>query len=170
MEEIVNKVASSGLITLDLEEYCDINTPRVEIDLKEILFQGMILRESDLRTFVKEHDWTQYQDTYVNIDCSTDSIIPTWAFMIITSSLQPFAKKVVAGDQELLNISIFNSSIEKIDFSEYEGKKIVLKGCGDFTIPPSCYVTMTYKLRPYASSIMFGEPCSTVPVYKRKKT
>lgn len=168
-KEIVNKVASSGLMTFDLEKFY-VNGPRVLIDLKDQLFQGMILREKDLRDFVKNHDWSFYKDKFVAVTCSEDVVIPTWAYMLITSSLQPFARKIIFGTLADLENKIFSEILSTIDWSTFEGQKVVIKGCSKVAVPLSAYVDVTNYLRPYASSIMFGEPCSTVPVFKKVKT
>jgi hypothetical protein len=168
-EEIINRVKNSPLVTIDLEEVLDKNTGRNTIDLKEVLFQGMILREKDFRGFVKDHDWSQYAGQYVNIHCSADAIIPNWAFMIVASKLHEFAKLVVYGDEVELEKEIIRSNIDQMNLSDYEDGKIVIKGCSDIKNPDFAFTYITNRLMPYVSSIMYGEPCSTVPVYKRRK-
>jgi fructose-1-phosphate kinase PfkB-like protein len=166
--EIINRVASSALVTFDLEEHY-VHGERIQIDLKDILFQGLILREKDLRDFVKEHNWKQYENKFVAITCSTDAIIPTWAYMLLAVSVNSYAQKVVLGTLQQLNEKIFEEILEKIDWSEYQNAKVVVKGCSKIPVPESAYIEVVNKLKPYASSIMFGEACSTVPLYKRPK-
>lgn len=166
-ENIVNKVAQSGLITVDLANYAPEATITV-YDIKDNLFHGLILKEKDFRDFVKEHDWSQYQDQHVTIQCSTDAIVPTWAYMILSNKLSPFAKTIHFGtDQEARN-EIFLETINKIDYSQFLDQRIVIKGCGEIYVPEAAFVRFTNKLTAVAKSIMYGEPCSTVPVYKRK--
>jgi len=166
-ETIVNKVAESGIITLNLEDYY----PKGEIvvfDLKDHLFMGLILKEKDFRAALQATDWQQYQDKNVAVTCTADAIIPVWAYMLVASYLQPVAKEVFFGDKEALIAGVLQKNIDAVDASTFADKRIVLKGCGDIKIPDSAYLTMTFKLRPYVKSIMYGEPCSTVPVYKKK--
>jgi hypothetical protein len=168
MEEvIINKVAQSALVTLDLEEFY----PKEELvlfDLKSYLFMELILKEKEYREALKNLDWNVYQNKNVAITCSTDAIIPLWAYMLAVTYLQPFAKEIVFGNEkEVFNI-LFSKNIEKIDVKEFEGKRVVIKGCGDKKIPESAYVAITKILRPVVKSIMYGEPCSTVPIFKRK--
>lgn len=166
-EEIfVNKVAESGLISLDLEEFY----PKGEIktfDLKGYLFMELILKEKDFRAALQTTDWSVYQDAYVAILCSADAIIPMWAYMLVASYLQPVAKDVVFGDEQKLINSIFLKNLAHFDAAAYENKRVVVKGCGDVSIPETAYVEITNKLRPFVKSIMYGEPCSTVPIYKK---
>ena len=166
-EEIfVNKVAESGLITLDLEEFY----PKGEIktfDLKGYLFMELILKEKDFRAALQTTDWSIYQDAYVAITCSVDAIIPMWAYMLVASFLQPIAKDVVFGDEQKLINTIFIKNMASFDAASYEDKRVVVKGCGELSIPETAYVEITNRLRPFVKSIMFGEPCSTVPIYKK---
>lgn len=168
-EEIINKVKSSSLITLDLEEILDKTTPRISIDLKEHLFQGLVLREKDFRTFIKEEDWSRYSGAFVNIYCSEDAIIPNWAYMLLASKLSPFSKITVFGDRNELEKEILRNNIRQIDVSEYENAKVVIKGCSDLSHPEFAFTEITQQLTPYVSSLMYGEPCSTVPIYKGAK-
>lgn len=168
MDEIVNKVAQSGLITIDLEEYYP-EGKRVLFDIKPLLFQELILKEKDFREFIKNEDWSKYKDCYVAVTCSNDAIVPTWAFMLLTLALQPFAKKVVFGNLETLETVLFEEIIDKLDVSSYKDARIVVKGCGNKPVPVSAYVAITEKVKPLAKSIMYGEPCSTVPLYKQPK-
>ncbi|MBK9477461.1 MAG: DUF2480 family protein [Bacteroidetes bacterium] len=165
--EITNKVAASGLITLDLEEFYP-EGERVLVDIKEQLFQGLILREKEFRAFIQDMDWSTYRDKFVAITCSTDAIVPTWAYMLLTAALAPFAKKIVFGNLEQLEQSIFQETLAKLNLTQYKDARIVVKGCGKLPIPKGAFVELTSLLQPLAKSIMYGEPCSTVPLYKRK--
>lgn len=168
-EEIVNRVAKSGLITLNLEEFYP-EGERVLYDIKENLWEGIALKEKDFRAFVKEHDWSQYQDKFVALHCSVDAIVPTWAYMLLATKLEPYANKVVFGDLDTLETILFEESInQNIKAEDYEDARIVIKGCSDKVVPPSAYVKLTEMLRPYAKVIMYGEPCSTVPLYKKPR-
>jgi hypothetical protein len=167
MEEIINRVSQSALISLDLEDFYP-QGARVVYDLKNNLFQELILKEKDFREFLKNHDWAQYQDKYVAITCSVDAIVPTWAYMLVAIHLEPYAKWVVFGDLMALEQAIFQQVLAKINPSDYLGKKVVIKGCSKYPVPTAAYVEITRLLRPYASSLMYGEPCSTVPLYKQK--
>lgn len=167
-DEIINKVAQSGIITINPEEYYP-EGKRVLLDIKPLLFQELILKEKDFREHIKATDWSQYKDTYVAITCTNDAIVPTWAYMLLTLALEPFAKKVVFGDLEILETVLFEDIIEKLDISKYKDARIVIKGCSDKPVPVSAYVALTERLRPLAKSIMYGEPCSTVPLYKQPK-
>lgn len=166
-EPIVNKVAESGIITLNLEEYY----PKGDIvvfDLKEHLFMGLILKEKDFRTALLSTNWQQYHGKNVAVTCTADAIIPVWAYMLIASYLQPVAKEVIFGNIDDLIASVLQKNIDAIDGASFIDKRVVVKGCGDIKIPDSAYLTITSKLRPFAKSIMYGEPCSTVPIYKKK--
>lgn len=166
--EIVNRVSQSQLVTFDLEE---LYTPgeRVLLDIKDQLFQGMILKEKDFRDFIKATDWSVYKNKFVAITCSVDAIIPTWAFMLLSIALQPYATKIVFGNIDDLENRIFHDKLNAIDYETYRDAKIVIKGCSKVNVPVAVYVEATNKLKPFAASIMFGEPCSTVPLYKRPK-
>jgi len=166
--EIVNKVSQSGLITIDLEEFYPAGE-RVLFDIKELLFQGLILREKDFREFIKIEDWNKYKDKYVALTCSADAIVPTWAYMLLATHLEPVAKKVVFGNLESLETILYSEILSKIDINNYKDARVVIKGCGNLPIPKSAYVQITSLLRPLAKSIMYGEPCSTVPLYKKLK-
>lgn len=165
--EIVNRVASSSLVTLDLEEFYD-HGERVVFDIKDWLFQGMILREKDFRLQVKEHGWAQYGGKNVALVCSVDAIIPMWAYMLITTKLKD-ANHVVMGGAEQLEYSLFEKALNKIDLDKLKGAKVVIKGCGELPVPDAAFVQLTQLLTPIVSSLMYGEPCSTVPVYKAPK-
>lgn len=168
MEEITNRVANSGLITLDLGEMYPAGD-RVLLDIKDQLFQGLILREKDFREFIATHDWSQYKNKFVAITCTADAIIPDWSWMLLASALQPFAKKIVFGDLEKLETVLFTEVLSAFDSEQYRDARVVIKGCGDRPVPKTAYIELTRVLQPVVKSIMYGEPCSTVPVYKRPK-
>jgi hypothetical protein len=169
MEELfVNRVAQSALTTLNLEELIHPGE-RVVYDIKENLFHGLMLREKDFREFVKTHDWTQYDGKNVAIICSADAIVPTWAYMLLASKLQNHAHRYVFGNLEALDQELFHEAIAGIDAEEYRDAKVVVKGCGNIPVPTYAYVAIMQKLLPVVSSVMYGEPCSTVPLYKRPK-
>ncbi len=167
-EEIVNRVAKSPLKNIDLEEFYP-DGKRVLFDIKDWLFEGIILREKDFRQSVQEHDWSQYQDCYVALTCSEDAIIPSWAYLLLSAELTPFAKKVVVGNLDLLETSIFQEIINTMDISEFQDKPVIIKGCADKPIPQSAFSFLIDRIQPIAKTIMYGEACSTVPLYKRKK-
>lgn len=167
-EEIINRVANSKLVTFNLEEFYP-KGKRVLFDIKDWLFEEIILKEKDFREFVKNHNWSQYQDNYIALICSSDAIIPSWAFLLVAAEVSPFAKKIVVGNLELLETVIFNDVINRFDVSDLENKPIIIKGCSEKPIPPSAYTLLIHKLQPIAKNIMFGEACSTVPLYKSKK-
>lgn len=164
---IVNKVAESGLITLDLEQYFP-KGDIVEFDLKDYLFMGLILKEKDFRAALQQLDWTQYQDKNVAVICSVDAVIPVWAYMLVGSYLQPVARDIAFGSADELRKQILLRNIHNADISEFADKRVVVKGCGDLPIGEYAYMEITQRLRPVAKSIMYGEPCSTVPIYKKK--
>ena len=166
--EIVNRVANSSLVTFNLEEIVP-SDEQAALDLKDLLFQGMILREKDLRDFIKIHEWQQYKNKNMAVFCSTDAIIPTWAFMLVGIALQPYAKRIVFGNGEVLATQLFKDALDKVDWEKFRDAKVVIKGCSDVHIPESAYVEAATRLRPLAASILYGEPCSTVPLYKRPK-
>ena len=166
-ENIVNKVAQSGLVSLDLADLYP-SGERLLYDIKDNLFHGLMLREKDFREFVKDHDWTTYTGKHIAIICSADAIVPTWAYMLLATKLSPFATSVVFGNLETLETVLFNQQLNTLDVEKYRDQRIVIKGCGDIDIPISAYVQITGKLTGIAKSIMYGEPCSTVPIYKRK--
>ncbi|MEJ2883696.1 DUF2480 family protein [Pedobacter sp. GR22-6] len=166
-ENFVNKVASSGLITLNLEEYLN-QGERVVYDIKENLFHGLMLREKDFREFIKNHDWSAYTGKNVSVICSADAIVPTWAYMLLANKMRPYANEVVFGSLETLEAVLFTKALAKIDVGSFANERVVVKGCGDIELPVSAYVEITNLLTPVVKSIMYGEPCSTVPIYKRK--
>jgi hypothetical protein len=163
---IVNKVAQSGLITLNLEHYLP-QGETVSFDLKDYLFMGLILKEKDFREALKNLDWQPYKDKYVAITCTADAIIPLWAYMLVTTYLQPLAKDIYVGTTEEMQKHLYLKSIAAINATEYTDKRIVVKGCGDISIGAFAYAELTKHLLPQVKSIMYGEPCSTVPVFKK---
>jgi hypothetical protein len=166
-DAIVNKVSESGLITLDLEQYY----PREEVvlfDLKDYLFMGLILKEKDFREALKSLDWELYRNKYVGVTCSADAIIPPWAYMLAAAYLQPVAKDVIMGDEKEVHKTIFLQNIQGIDVNEFTGQRVVVKGCGETPIGEFAYMEITKRLRPVTKTIMYGEPCSTVPIYKKQ--
>jgi hypothetical protein len=167
-KEIINKVALSGIITIDLEEFYP-HGERVLFDIKEHLFQGLILKEKDFREFVKHEDWSEYTDKYVSLICSADAVIPTWAYMLLSTKLEPYVKKVVFGDLETLETVLYNEILNKLNINDYKDARVVVKGCGNLPVPNAAYVEITSLLRSVAKSIMYGEACSMVPLYKQPK-
>jgi hypothetical protein len=165
---IVNKVAESGLITIDLEEYYPKEETAI-FDLKDLLFMGLILKEKDYREALKNKDWSEYNGKNVAITCSADAVIPIWAYMLAASYLQPVAHDVVFGNEDFLHRSIFLKNLSNLNPNEFADKRVVIKGCGDKSISESAYVEITKILRPVVKSIMYGEPCSTVPIYKKNR-
>jgi hypothetical protein len=163
---IINKVAQSALITLDLEKFYPEGETAV-FDLKDYLFMELILKEKDYRESLKNLDWSVYKNKNVCVTCSADAIIPVWAYMFAVSNLQPLAREVILGDANFLLEVLFLKNLWKIDAREYEGKRVVVKGCGEKKIPETAYAEITKILRPVAKSIMYGEPCRTGPVYKQ---
>jgi len=168
MDEIVNKVANSGLISLDPETLY-VDGKRLLFDLKGWLFEELILKEKDFREKLAAHDWSTYQDAFVAITCTADAIIPTWAYMLVASKLQPVAKKIIFGNLDKLEEEIFHETIQNLDPEIYRNQRIVIKGCSDKKVPVSAYLDLTAFLKPIAKSVLFGEPCSTVPVFKNSK-
>lgn len=166
-EEIVNRVAQSKLVTFNLEEYYP-SGERKLLDIKNWLYEGFILREKEFRDALQEHDWSQYQDSFVAVTCSSDAIVPGWAFMLITTKLEPFAKRIVQGTLEDLETAVYYDILNKLDFSAFEGKPVIIKGCSKRPVPPNAYIFLTQRLQKVAKSIMYGEACSSVPLFKRK--
>lgn len=167
-KEIVNKVSESGILTLDLEAYYP-KDEAVVFDMKEYLFMGMILKEKEFRENMKNLDLTAYRGKNIAITCTADAVIPMWAYMLVTSCLQPVAKEIVFGNKDFLHNTLFLKNISKINIAEYADKRVVIKGCGELAVNETAYVAVTQMLRPVAKSIMYGEPCSTVPIYKKPK-
>tara|TARA_R110001632_G_scaffold208251_1_gene332594 strand:- start:73 stop:579 length:507 start_codon:yes stop_codon:yes gene_type:complete len=166
-DEIVNKVAQSKLITFNLEDYYP-KGDRMVLDIKDWLFEGFILKEKEFRAFVEEHDWSQYEGAYVAMHCSTDAIVPGWAYILLSVKLSGIAKKIIQGSLVDLETSIYQSIIEHLDISEYQDKLIIIKGCSKKPVPANAYLFLAERLKPAARSIMYGEACSSVPLYKRK--
>jgi hypothetical protein len=164
--EIVNRVANSQLKTIDLEAYYP-SEKRVVLDIKQWLFHELILKEKEFRQFLKEHNWSQYNNCYIALTCSSEAIIPTWAYMLISTYLTG-AKKIVVGSLPDLEQAIFYDVIQRFEISEYKDKPVIIKGCSNKPIPETAYIELIKKLQPVVKSIMFGEPCSTVPLLKKK--
>ena len=167
-EEIVNRVANSKLVVVDLEDYYP-KGKRILFDIKDWLYEGLVLREKEFRAQVTSHNWSQYQDAYVALTCSTDAIVPLWAYMLLTVNLEPYAKKIVIGGLDELETSIYETIIEQLDVQPFEGKPLIIKGCSDKPVPTSAYVLLSQKLKPVAQSIMYGEACSSVPLFKKRE-
>jgi len=168
MDEIVNRVANSSLVSINLEDFYS-KDERILFDIKGLLFQELILKEKDFREFVKNHDWSQYKNKNVGIICSADAIVPTWAYMLIVTYIEPYANFVIFGDLVQLEQALFQKALSEIDLKKYENAKVVVKGCGDLYIPNFAFVELSRILSPVVQSIMYGEPCSTVPIYKKIK-
>lgn len=164
-DEIVNKVANSGLMTIDLEEFYP-KGERILFDIKPLLFHELILKEKDFREFIKQHDWASYQDKMVAITCTADAVVPTWSYMLVSIALEPYAKKIVFGNLETLEAILFSEVLKSITYSDYQDKRVVIKGCSNLPVSTNAYVELVRGLKPFVKSIMYGEPCSTVPLYK----
>ena len=167
-KEIINRVVKSKLVTIDLEAFYP-KGERILFDIKDWLFQETVLKEKDFRESVKNHDWSKYQDAFVALHCSTDSIIPSWAYLLITTNLAPYTKRVVVGNIDKIEAVLFTEIINKLDVEFFRDKLILVKGCASKPIPETAYVQLIEKLIPVAASIMYGEACSNVPLYKSKK-
>ncbi len=168
MEEIINKVANSVLEVFDLEDYY-VSGIRNQIDISQWLLEGFLLREKDFRDQLKNHDWSQYQDQYVAVNCATDAIVPAWAIILVTVYASPHAKKIVSGNLNDLETALYQEILSTLDYSIYEDKPLILKGCSRKPVPESAYILAIQYLQPYAKSIMYGEACSAVPLFKRHK-
>ena len=166
-DEIINRVAISSLVTIDLEDFYP-SGERVLFDIKDWLLEGLVLREKDFRTHVESHDWSDYKDKYVAITCSTEAIIPAWAFMLVSIHLQPYAKKVVVGNLEHLESLVYQDIINNFNTSEIKNKPVIIKGCTNKPIPLNAYTMLINKIKTVAKSIMYGEACSSVPLYKKR--
>ncbi len=166
-EEIVNKVAQSGLVSVDPASFYPPGE-RVLYDIKDNLFMSLMLREKDFREFVKNHDWQQYAGKNVAITCTADAIVPTWAYMLLANRMAPYAREIVFGNMEALETILFEKALTGLNVEQYRDQRVVIKGCGDVAVPNSAYIELTKRLTPVVKSLMFGEPCSTVPIYKRK--
>lgn len=167
--EIINKVANSGLITIDLEDFFT-EGERIVFDIKPLLFQELILKEKDFREFIKNNDWTVFNGKLVALTCSNDAIVPTWAYMLLTLALESHVKKIIFGNLNDLENILFAEKLLALDVSQYKDARVVIKGCGDKPLPTNAYVQLTSLITPVVKSIMYGEPCSTVPLYKAPKT
>ena len=169
MDEIVNRVAKSPLISIDLEDYLHTGE-YVIFDIKETLYEGLILREKDFRSFLKENDWSVYTGKNVGLTCTADAIVPTWAYMLLVTKMKEFAHSITFGDEEAIEKSLIDSAIGNcITENDFRDKKVVIKGCGNVKSIEYAYTALTEKLFPLVSSLMYGEPCSTVPIFKRRK-
>lgn len=164
-DEIVNRVAASKLLTIDLEEYYP-KGKRYSLDIAQWLMEGIVLKEKDFRASVRTHDWVQYNEGYLSINCSTEAIIPAWAYLLITVTAAPYVKKVVVGKPGDLDTLLYAEIIEGMDMSSFQDKPVIIKGCSNKPVPENAYTLLAQKLRPYAKSIMYGEACSAVPLYK----
>ena len=164
-ETIINKVALAGLLTLDLEEHYP-QGERMVFDIAPLLWEGIALKEKDFRAFMRAHDWSAYAGRFVTVHCSADAIIPTWAYMLVATHLQPHAAFVTQGDAEQLERAIFTRFVQQLDVEPFRGGRVVVKGCSKLPVPLNAYVELSAKLLPVVKSLMFGEPCSTVPLYK----
>lgn len=167
-EEIVNRVANSGLITFNLEDIYP-EGERVLYDLKDNLWQGIALKEKDFREFVNAKDWSVYQDKFVALHCSVDAIIPIWAYLLLATKISPYSKRVVFGNLAEMETILFEEELAKINPQQYQGARIVIKGCSKKAVPTGAYLKLVEMLMPHAKTIMYGEPCSTFPLWKRAK-
>jgi len=165
-EEIRNKVAESTLITFNLEDLYQVGERKV-FDLSNFLFEGLMLREKDYRQQLKDFDWTKYQDTFVNIQCTADAIVPQWAFMLAATYLQPVTKRVVMGTSETLETVLYQEVLADLELEQFRDERVIVKGCSKYPVPTSAYVEFVSKLRPITKAVMYGEACSTVPLFKR---
>ena len=166
-EQIVNRVANSGIMQLDLAELFPVSQ-LADYDIANNLFEGLILREKDFRQFVKDYDWSVFNNKYVRLHCTANAIVPTWAYMLMVSEMKPYAKKVVYGSEEMLFTAIWIDVIENMDMSNYNDARVVVKGCSTIPIPETAFTLLSQKLIYYVKSLMFVEPCSTVPIYKKQ--
>ncbi|MBW2961886.1 DUF2480 family protein [Mesonia aestuariivivens] len=167
-EEIINRVANSKLVTFNLEEYYP-EGERVLFDIKDWLYEGFVLREKDFREDVKNYNWSVHQNQFIALTCSSDAIVPAWAYMLITTQLQPYAQKIILGDLQQLEISIYQEVINTIDFEKFRDLPVIVKGCSKKPVPDNAYLQVVQKLQPVVKTIMFGEACSSVPLFKKKK-
>lgn len=166
MDEIRNKVAESSLITFNLEDLYRTGL-RSTFDLKDFLFEGLMLREKDYRQRLAELDWTKYEGHFVNILCSADAIVPQWAFMLAATYLEPVAERVLMGPSEALETILFQEALASLDVEQFRDQRVIVKGCSRYPVPASAYVELVTRLRPVVKSLMYGEACSTVPLFKR---
>jgi hypothetical protein len=165
--EIINRVANSALITINLEDYYPVGARKV-FDIKDWLYKGLVLREKEFRAFVESHEWHAYQNTYIALCCSSDAVIPAWAFMLVSLKLSEVAKQVVVGDLEVLETTLYQNIINNLDLRHCENKAVIVKGCSEKPVPQNAYLFLIDKLKPIAKSILYGEACSSVPLYKKK--
>jgi hypothetical protein len=165
--EIVNRVANSKLVVVDLEDYYP-DGERTVFDIKGWLYEELVLREKDFREKISKHDWSQYQGDYIALTCTSDAIVPAWAFMLLTIHLQPYAKKIVIGTLEQLETSIYQEIIQNVDINQFQDKPLIIKGCSNKPVPANAYIMLAQKLKPVAQSVMYGEACSAVPLFKKK--
>ncbi|HOZ88175.1 MAG TPA: DUF2480 family protein [Bacteroidia bacterium] len=167
MDEIVNKVANSGVVSIDLETFYDASE-KVIFDIKPHLFMELMLKEKDFRDFIKTNDWSVYKNKIVAIVCSSDAIVPTWAYMLLALAMEPFAKRTFFGTISEVENLLFAEKLAQLDLAPYKNARVVIKGCGEKHIPVNAFLQLTALLKPVVKSIMYGEPCSTVPLYKAK--
>lgn len=169
-EKIINRVAENkNLLTFNLEDYYT-EGQRVEVDLSQWLDQGFILREKDFRTALEKHNWSQYAASYIAVHCSTDAIVPAWAYMLFTVKASPFAKKIVVGTLDTLETILYEQALKQVDYSEYQNKFVIIKGCSNKPVPQNAYINCASKLMQVAKSVMYGEACSAVPLHKKQKS
>lgn len=166
-DEIINRVANSKLVVFDLEDYYP-KGKRTLFDIKDWLYEGFVLREKEFRAFVKNYDWAQHQDEYVALYCSSDAIVPAWAYMLVTFALEPYVKQTALGDLNALETELYQDIIKNIEVEPYRDQPIIIKGCSKKPVPTAAYIMLSQALKPVAKSILFGEACSSVPLYKRK--
>lgn len=168
MDEIINRVANSKLVTVNLEDHY-LEGSREQIDISQWLYEGFVLREKDFRAALKDHDWSVYQDAFVALSCSTDAVIPSWAYILITTHLQPYARKVVVGDLPALESILYAEKLQQEDWSHLKDQMVIIKGCSSKPVPENAYLLLAQHLQPLVKSLMFGEACSSVPLFKKPK-
>jgi hypothetical protein len=168
MEEIINRVKNSKIITLDLSDFLP-KKEIVSIDIEKQLWQGLVLKESDFRLYIKEENWSNYANKFVHIWCSADAIVPTWAYMLVASALRSYTDDIYFGTQNEAIIQSIHKQIDALDLTSFEDSRVVIKGCADVPSPEAIFLHLTVKLQPVVKALMYGEPCSTVPVFKAPK-
>lgn len=166
-EDIINKVEQSGLVNIELDSFLKGFDYKI-LDIKDQLFQEFVLKEKDFRDFVKDHNWAQYKDNVLGVYCSNDAIIPRWAYMLIASAAAPFTNQIIYGNEEKVKIDLINEAINNLNTDEFKDARVIVKGCSTINLPEQSYINITEKLQPVVKSLMFGEACSTVPIYKKK--
>jgi len=166
--EIINRIKNSKLVSIDLEDFYPIGE-RISFDIKDWLFEEAILKEKDFREHVKNHDWSVYKNSFVALHCSVDVIIPSWAFLLVTVNLSQYTNRIVVGDFKTIETVLFNEIISNLDIEQYRDKHVLIKGCSEKPIPETAYVQLAQKLVHVATSVMYGEACSSVPLFKNKK-